>query len=80
MGRCTERYEFIFCIVKASTLPSNHPDTKAMQLASPTSAFCPGQRHFPMHGISPTVSHKSMRLAGEIESKAFQHNNLPETT
>lgn len=53
-GRRAERYEFIFCIVKASTLPSNHPDTKAMQLGSPTSTFCPEQRHFPMHGM---ISH-----------------------
>lgn len=48
----TQRYEFIFCVVKASTLPSNHPDTK---LGSPNSMFCPEQRHFPMHGM---ISHR----------------------
>lgn len=35
---------------------------------------------FPCMEWSPTVSHKSNGLAGEIESKAFQDNNPPETT
>lgn len=44
-----------------------------------TAHFALSKDTFPCMEWSPTVSHKSAGLAGEIESKAFQDNSPPET-